>query len=515
MIIFISSTADLTTYRDAADKVLRALEVEGSRFEAWPSVPSPSGPVPECLRRIRESDAIIVILGEKYGTLTEGGLSATHTEYRHARTHGKPVFPFILRCARRDPEQAKFIKEVEKDYFRCRELESVQEFKRLLKESLLQEFTRCFRRVHDGPPSVAHPLPAPIVPSLPTLSLSDAPAVALDYLARLYESHQDQQIHELATQIELKFPTVPPIMNILYMAEVNLAMGGTTPDVSRLEAAIRFWDDPRLRCLLAPYSLAYNQGNAFGVLKRYPDAIARYEAALSEKPDFAPCWKNLGTAYIDVGDRSAARRCFQKAIEYSPHLFEAHYSLATMAEDNHSYDEALSHLAAIQLDQVSATQQSWVYGRQAMCHHRLGNHGEALCAIERAITLAPEEEWTWLWAARMYAVARRADRGRIEDARRFGERLVSRYLIRVKRGASWATPTGNCDDSARPMSCPGRPSRLSRKRSNWASSTRVSSRIVLGTSTWTVGNATRPRPHFALRPSTIPPLTDTAWVWAS
>ena len=75
LIVFISSKADLTTYRDAAEKVLRALEVEGSSFETWPSVPNPDGPMAECLRRLRESDAVIVILGEKYGTVVEDGLT--------------------------------------------------------------------------------------------------------------------------------------------------------------------------------------------------------------------------------------------------------------------------------------------------------------------------------------------------------------------------------------------------------------------------------------------------------
>jgi len=435
LIIFISSTADLVIYRDGAEKVLRVLEVEGSRFEAWPSVPSPSGAMAECLRRLRETDAVIVILGEKYGTVTEDGLSATHMEYRHARTHRKPVLPFVLQCPRRDPEQARFLEEVERDHFRCRQIKTVQEFKRQLKDCLLQEFTRCFRQVHGGPPSTAgFAIPAPTAPAGGELFLSDDPRLATEYLKRLYESQQEGRIHQLATQIELKFIDAPEIMNILYMAEVNLAMAGAKPDEKRLEAAIRYWDAPRVKRLFASYSLAYNQGNALGALKRYPEAIARYEAAISEKPDFAPCWKNLGTAHVDAGDRSAAQRCFRKAVEYSPHLFEARYSLATIAAEDHAYEEALSHLAQIRLDQLPNVQQSWVCGRQAISHHLLGNHPEAIHAIEAAIALAPDTEWTWEWAGRIYSVARRADRAWVDGARRFGERLVSRF---PDKGEAW------------------------------------------------------------------------------
>jgi tetratricopeptide (TPR) repeat protein len=435
-IVFISSTADLTTYRNAAESVLRALEIEGSRFEAWPSVPNPSGPMDECLARIREADAVVLVLGEKYGTVIEDGLSATHTEYRHARTHRKPVFAFVLECPRRDDAQAAFIKEIEKEFFRSRTIRTVSEFEGQLKNSLLQEFTRCFRHVHGGPPNVARfALPPPVTsPSGPALFLSDDSKAAFLHLRGLYESGQDARIRELATQIALKFIDVPAIINVLYMAEVNLAMSGATPDTGRLDAAIRFWDDPQVKRRFASYSLAYNQGNALGALNRFPEAIARYEAALAEKPDFAECWKNLGTAYVDSGDPAAARRCFEKAVAFCSGLFEARYSLATMAAGDHAFEEALAHLAMIRIDHLPPVQRSWVCGRQAMSLSRLGNHKEAIAAIEAAIGLVPDTDWPWEFAARIYALARRADRRWLDDARHFGERFVSRVPA---RGDAW------------------------------------------------------------------------------
>src|SRR4051812_3833834 len=43
LIVFISSTADLKGHRDAVEKALSELEIDGSRFESWPSVPTPHG----------------------------------------------------------------------------------------------------------------------------------------------------------------------------------------------------------------------------------------------------------------------------------------------------------------------------------------------------------------------------------------------------------------------------------------------------------------------------------------
>ena len=437
LIVFISSTADLTEHRDAVDSVLRTLNIDGSRFESWPTVPKPKGGMAECFRRVEESDAVVLLLGEKYGTVVENGLSATHSEYRHARQHRKPIFAFILDAPTREEQQTSFVKEVERDHFRGSVVKSVKELKRLVKLSFMQEFTRCFRDVHSGPPDAIHVTRPPTPSTTPVvreLSLSDDPTAALKQLVGLYESRQDDVIRQLAPQIELKFSDMPKIMSMLYMAEVNVAMrtGKVVPE--RMERAVVFWDDVRVRKLFAAHGLDYNQGNALGLLKRHREAITKYESALSEKPDFAQCWKNLGTAYVDVGDRESAKRAFQQAINYIPRLFEARYSLATLASKDKDFGDALAHLGEIELDALPSTQRSWVYGQLARVQQQLGDHQAAIQGIESAIALAPDAEWPWLWAGRIHAIARRQDRQWLDMARAFGERLVSRF---PDNGEAW------------------------------------------------------------------------------
>lgn len=126
LLVFISSTADLTAHRDAVESVLCDLDIDGSRFEAWPAAPNPDGGMSECLRRVEESDAVVLLLGEKYGTILENGLSATHAEYRHARERQKPIFAFILDAPARDGQQASFVQEVERDRFRGPVVRSVE-----------------------------------------------------------------------------------------------------------------------------------------------------------------------------------------------------------------------------------------------------------------------------------------------------------------------------------------------------------------------------------------------------
>jgi hypothetical protein len=80
--IFISSSSDLKAERDAVESVLADMDIDGERFESWPS--SPNHPIKECLQRVEESDAVILLLGKKYGTPSPVK-SGTHLEYDHAK----------------------------------------------------------------------------------------------------------------------------------------------------------------------------------------------------------------------------------------------------------------------------------------------------------------------------------------------------------------------------------------------------------------------------------------------
>ena len=437
LIVFISSTADLTNHRDAVESALRALNIDGSRFESWLSVPNADGGMSECLHRVKESDAIVLLLGEKYGTIVDGGLSATHSEYRHACKHRKPIFAFILDVPAREEQQAVFVREIEKDRFRGPVVKSVKQLKQLVKDSFLQEFTRCFRDIHCGPPNsreIVIPAAPSTVTALRGFSLSDDATAAFEEVQALYQGNRDDLIRQLAPQIELKFSDIPQILCLMYMAEVNLGMQTGAVASERMEQAISFWDDVYVRKLFAPFSLDFNQGNALGLLKRHKEAIAKYESALTQQSDFAPCWKNLGTVYVDIGDRLGAKRSFEKAISLSPRLFEARYSLATLAIEDQAYGDALAHLQAINVDELHHLQQSWVYGWLARVQEHIGDHKEAIRAIESAISLAPDAEWPWLWGGRIHAVARREDRNLHGAARAFGERLVTRF---PDQGEAW------------------------------------------------------------------------------
>ena len=54
--MFISSTSDLSTEREAVAEFLASIEFEADWFEVWPA--SPDEPIAQCLEHVAESDAL-------------------------------------------------------------------------------------------------------------------------------------------------------------------------------------------------------------------------------------------------------------------------------------------------------------------------------------------------------------------------------------------------------------------------------------------------------------------------
>lgn len=68
----------------------------------------PSSPQITCLSGVRQSAAVVLIIGERYGQKQPGsGLSPTHEEFEEAKST-RPVFVFVQEGVTREPEEAAF-----------------------------------------------------------------------------------------------------------------------------------------------------------------------------------------------------------------------------------------------------------------------------------------------------------------------------------------------------------------------------------------------------------------------
>lgn len=111
MKIFISSVmSGFEDFRDAAIDAIQSLDGTPVRAEDFGALPS--APQEACLRGVRESDIVIVIIGARYGARQRSGFSATHEEFNAARG-AKPILAFVQSGVTREKDQAQFLAEVQ------------------------------------------------------------------------------------------------------------------------------------------------------------------------------------------------------------------------------------------------------------------------------------------------------------------------------------------------------------------------------------------------------------------
>ncbi len=111
MRIFISSVIrEMGHFRDAAARAIQTLDHDVVRAEQFDA--SPQSPRLACLQAVRDSDAVILIIGKHYGDKQDSGLSATHEEYREACKVHLPVIAMVQKNVDRERSQDEFLNEV-------------------------------------------------------------------------------------------------------------------------------------------------------------------------------------------------------------------------------------------------------------------------------------------------------------------------------------------------------------------------------------------------------------------
>lgn len=109
--IFVSSViCGFERYREASVRAAKVLRHEVKRAEDFTA--SSASPQQACLAGVRWADALILILGSRYGEPQASGISPTHEEYREARERC-PVLVFVERGLTYEPAQHEFVNEVQ------------------------------------------------------------------------------------------------------------------------------------------------------------------------------------------------------------------------------------------------------------------------------------------------------------------------------------------------------------------------------------------------------------------
>lgn len=110
--VFISSVMeDYREIRDAASHGIRQAGCQPLQAEDF-SAASVS-PRNACLDGVRSADALVLLLGARYGFLGPSGLAVTEEEYNEARKSHKHVFVFLQDGVAREPQQQAFVDRVQ------------------------------------------------------------------------------------------------------------------------------------------------------------------------------------------------------------------------------------------------------------------------------------------------------------------------------------------------------------------------------------------------------------------
>ena len=97
-----STYVDLKKHRQATLDALLRQKVLPLGMELWTA--SPTTALRYCLDELALSDFMILIVGERYGSVTGDGLSFTETEYNQAKELQLPVYVFLpQKVSRRAP----------------------------------------------------------------------------------------------------------------------------------------------------------------------------------------------------------------------------------------------------------------------------------------------------------------------------------------------------------------------------------------------------------------------------
>jgi hypothetical protein len=110
--VFVSSVMrGFEAEREAVRQAIESLGLRPSMAELSPASPDPSKHA--LLSLVDQADAVVLVLGGRYGFIAEHGLSPTEDEYDHAVKTATPVLAFVQRDVEREARQETFVAKVQ------------------------------------------------------------------------------------------------------------------------------------------------------------------------------------------------------------------------------------------------------------------------------------------------------------------------------------------------------------------------------------------------------------------
>jgi tetratricopeptide (TPR) repeat protein len=238
--------------------------------------------------------------------------------------------------------------------------------------------------------------------NIPSIVVPESPNDAFDALKSLYESRRDDVISKAFDQFAACLGPDDLRLTYAYLSEINLAMRRQPFNRERVSAAI-----DRLKKSRPDNGadVLYCRGNGHSALRQTDEAKQLYREAIRkahDDPDLAAqCWKNLGSELELEGDHSGAYHCYERAVELSPDLMEAHLALAMSHQKSGNLERALQHFDHVVWSVKEAAYTLVARGWRAETYFRLGMADKAFEDILVLLPQGDEQPWIPGWCARL------------------------------------------------------------------------------------------------------------------
>ena len=162
--------------------------------------------------------------------------------------------------------------------------------------------------------------------------------------------------------------------------------GNALHELKRFEEAVASYD--RALTLRPDYAEAHsNRGNALHALKRFDEALVSYDRALAVRPDDAEAHSNRAATLHELGRFEEAVVSCDRALALRPDNVDALLNRGVALNELNRFQEALSsydRALAARPDDAAAL------SNRAATLHELGRFEEAVASCDRALTLRPD-----------------------------------------------------------------------------------------------------------------------------
>jgi tetratricopeptide (TPR) repeat protein len=160
---------------------------------------------------------------------------------------------------------------------------------------------------------------------------------------------------------------------------IATARGAPARGLALIEQALTLRDSPRFHC---------NRGIALGQLDRHQEALAAYQRALRDRPDYPEALNNLGTALERLGRPAEAAAAFRRALALRPDEPDWWGNLGNALRDLRQTEAAeAAYRRAVDLFLDGAQAQ----GRLGQALRADGRLAEAEAAFRAQLALTPDD----------------------------------------------------------------------------------------------------------------------------